>query len=325
MNQSSLLASTYDASTHDQSASQVVFLLSGQGSQYHQMGRELYDGDPIFRRHMDAFDTVLREATGRSVLATMYGEGQRKDVPFQRTVNTHPALFMLQVSLARTLMEYGVRPDLLLGSSLGEYVATALSGAVDADAMLIALARSAEIVEKKLPEGAMLAVMGDEALYDDPAVRDRVALAGVSGPRHFVVSGNPDAIEAVNNHLKSKGVMTVLVPVTHAFHSPDMDRCQEEIARLFAELSWHQPTIPVVSCLTGKVMEKFTATHAAAIGRQTVQLKAAFQALVDRVDGPVQLIDVGPSGSMGTLARQAMGQMAERLESYAVLSPFADG
>ncbi len=106
----------------------TVFLMSGQGSQYYHMGIDLHAAEPVFRRSMEALDAVVGEAAGFSLLAVLYGGNVKRTTPFDRTLHTHPALFMLQYSLAQTLLARGIEPDYLLGTSLGEYVAAALAG-----------------------------------------------------------------------------------------------------------------------------------------------------------------------------------------------------
>ena len=97
-----------------------VFLFSGQGSQYFRMGEHLYQNDERFRTHMDQLDRIPKKLIKRSVIDILYNENHKKSEEFKRTLHTHPAIFMVEYCLARTLMDYGILPDILIGASLGE-------------------------------------------------------------------------------------------------------------------------------------------------------------------------------------------------------------
>lgn len=128
------------------SASRTVFMFSGQGSNYFQMGRELFDRNQAFRDSMLQLDAVVRRAAGMSVIEILYGPGQKTEV-FDRTVLTHPAIFMVEYALAQTLMRAGVVPDVVLGTSLGSFAAAALAGFADVEEMLEIVIRQAQALE----------------------------------------------------------------------------------------------------------------------------------------------------------------------------------
>src|SRR5262245_62561009 len=139
----------------------TVFMCSGQGSQYFQMGRALYDGDDTFREWMIELDDIARGESGKSVIETLYSDAHCKGDPFDRTLLTHPAIFMVEYSLAQSLMRAGVRPDIVLGVSLGSFAAAAVAGFIDVEDALTAVARQAIALEEWCEPGGMIAVLAD--------------------------------------------------------------------------------------------------------------------------------------------------------------------
>src|SRR5215467_13794723 len=100
-------------------------MFSGQGSQYFQMGKALYENNDTFRYWMGRFDDIVRQFLGKSMIETLYSDLHGKGEPFDRTLLTHPAIFMVEYSLAQILIQAGVIPDIVLGASLGSFAAAA--------------------------------------------------------------------------------------------------------------------------------------------------------------------------------------------------------
>ena len=120
----------------------VVFMFSGQGSQYYQMGRAFFDENPTFRRILLELDDVATPLLGRSIVDVLYNDGRRKDEPFNKLKLTSAAIFMVEYALAKTLMNDGIHPDCLLASSMGIYAAAAIAAAIDPGEALGALQNS---------------------------------------------------------------------------------------------------------------------------------------------------------------------------------------
>ena len=107
--------------------STIVFMFSGQGSQYYQMGRELFEGHSIFRDWMYDLDAIAYSAGRQSVLSHLYNETNKISDEFNQLLYSHPAIFMVEYALAQILLDRGIKPDYLLGTSIGEYASAALS------------------------------------------------------------------------------------------------------------------------------------------------------------------------------------------------------
>ncbi|MCC1493271.1 ACP S-malonyltransferase [Cognatishimia sp. F0-27] len=303
----------------------VAFLFPGQGFQYAQMGRALYDGEPGFRRTMERLDAHLTSGGHQSVLERLYDDALGKDAPFDQTVLTHPAIFMLEIALAERLIAAGVVPQAVLGSSLGECAAAVVAGTIGAEDMLDCVAGAAQAVAKACPPGRMLAVMAGEARVERLCreCSGALTLAGVHGPDNVVVSGSPDAIAELAGQAATSRIAAIALPVTHAFHGPGMDRAAAEIDAIFAAKSFAAPKIPWISCRTGRVVTRVTPGHFAAVGRDRIRFVEAATQLTE-LPGLQALVDLGPSGSQATLVRQAVALPAT-VVGHAILSPYASG
>jgi trans-AT polyketide synthase/acyltransferase/oxidoreductase domain-containing protein len=302
----------------------VCFLFSGQGSQYRQMGRELYDGVAAFRGFMDALDHIVCQETGRSLLPELYGDQWRRSDPFDQTGITHPALFMLQLSLARTLMAQGLRADAVLGSSLGEYVAAVVAGAVDGDAMMRAIVRSAHSIEQDCEPGAMLSVLAPRQIYDDePWIRDATSFVSSYQTNHFVIAGALNLIKAARDHWDAADVVSVLLPVAHAFHSEAMNLCADSLRDIFGELFLEKPHTPFYSSLLGGRVEALSAAHFLRVGREPIHFIEALNTLLGEPDVEYDFIDLGPSGSLAGIVKQYL-PAGEKDRSFALLSLFSN-
>ncbi len=230
----------------------VVFLFTGQGSQYPAMFAELYRDNPIFRAGMDRCSAVYREITGHDVMEIIASTGH----DLNETRYTQPALFAVEYSLARMWMAYGVEPACMIGHSVGEYAAACIAGVFEPeDAMRLITARG-ELMHGLAERGKMAAVFaGRERVRRLLGSRTRVAVAAANTPGQTVVSGAAEEVDEVCRDLNGEGVRTVPLQVSHAFHSPLMAPMLAEFEAIARTVKYNAPKKAIISSATGRPID----------------------------------------------------------------------
>ncbi len=283
----------------------VAFLFPGQGAQHPGMARELYGAEPTFRRHADEACEILGPALGAALRELAFGEARGEDAAARlaETSLAQPALFVVEHALARLWMEWGVRPEAMIGHSVGEYVGACLAGVFDLEEALALVAARGRIVQA-VGRGAMLSVRLSEAELL-PRLGSRLSLAAVNAPGACVVSGPEEAVAALELHLAGTDVEHRRLPVSHAFHSALMEPAVAELRNEVRRFRLRPPQIPFLSNVSGTWITPEEATDPAYWARhlrQTVRFSDGIAALLERFDGI--LLEVGPGRSLGTLARE---------------------
>ncbi|MGY4743246.1 ACP S-malonyltransferase [Streptomyces sp. ATMOS53] len=296
----------------------AVFMFSGQGSQYHQMGRELYDGNEVFRETLRGYDAAVAEELGESVLDRVFDPARARSEPFTDTRFTNPAIVMTELALARTLRSCGIEPVHLLGCSLGEYAAAVEAGSLDAADCLRLLVRQAEALRRG-PRGGMLAVIaGPEALDRAPALRS-CDIAARNYPGHFVVAGTEADLARAETELLAANVPHQRVPVEYGFHSRLMDHIQDAAAAVFDGVRMAPPRLPWLSCVDGGPVERPDPDHFWRVVRRPIDFERAMAAL--RARGDFLYLDLGPSGTLHNFVRNSLPP-GTRSRSLPLLNPF---
>ncbi|MGW5022867.1 ACP S-malonyltransferase [Streptomyces cacaoi] len=309
---------TEDAGVAGRGRLPVVFMFSGQGSQYYQMGRELYDAHEGFRAALDRYDAVVAEELGESVLARVFDPAKPRSEPFTDTRITHPAIVMTELALADTLRGEGIEPDLLLGSSLGEYAAAAVAGSVDPAVCLRQLVRQAGVL-RAAPRGGMLAVLDHLDVIERLPALGACEVAARNYPGHFVLAGSEDDLAAAQAELSTAGVLHQRIPVEYAYHSGQMDGVRAASREAFGGLEFAPPRIPWISCVGGEEVRHPTAGHFWQVARRPIEFQAAMDTV--RGQGDFLYLDLGPAGTLHNFARQNL-PTGTRARSLALLSPF---
>lgn len=297
-----------------------IWMFSGQGSQYYQMGADLYADDPAFRAAMDRCSAHVAPAIGLSLSELLFRPRADRFEPFDRLLHTHPALFSIQFSIAEALLSRGLRPDIILGYSLGEWVAQAVADAMPAETVLDLLVRQARTVESELPPGGMLAILDSSDLLDrHPDWFHGASIAARNFDRHFVVSGPVASIDRVERELKQHNISMQRLPVSYAFHSSAMDRlrtdCMESVQSV-------RCAPPVVRLFSSRGDEVTHLTPAEALWR-AVREPAAFHKVVTALEAgaPPTYIDCGPSGSLASFAKYNLPRDAHH-RCVSIVTPF---
>ncbi|WP_196759289.1 type I polyketide synthase, partial [Mycobacterium avium] len=229
-------------------AGKTVFVFPGQGSQTLGMGRQLHAGYPVFAEAFDAVVAELDRHLLRPLRDVIWGDDENV---LNSTEFAQPALFAVEVALFRLLESWGVRPDFVMGHSIGELSAAHVAGVLSLQNAAVLVAARGRFMQA-LPEGgAMIAVQATEAQVR-PLLGPDVGIAAVNGPAAVVISGDHDAAVAIAERLRAEGHRVHRLSVSHAFHSPLMEPMIDEFGTVAAGLAIDKPVIPIISNLTGQ-------------------------------------------------------------------------
>ncbi len=293
----------------------VVFLFSGQGSQYAAMGSELYENEPVFREALDLCAQHLREPLGLDLRRALYPQKEEMEAAAEKlnqTWLTQPALFSIEYALARWWISLGVEPAAMVGHSIGEYVAACLAGVFSLeDALAIVAARGRLVYE--LPAGSMLAV---PLAADEIKLDGALSLAAVNSPQICVVSGPTPEIAALEEKLAKQSVASRRLFTSHAFHSAMMDPILDRFEKLLKGISIKPPRIPYLSNVSGTWIKAEEATNPAYWSRHIRSTVRFSDNLAELFRKPEQIfVEVGPGDVLTTFVRQQGGKKAKAFQS----------
>ncbi|WP_372362127.1 acyltransferase domain-containing protein [Xanthomonas sp. NCPPB 1325] len=292
------------------SKSRVTFLFSGQGSQSFQMARPLYERNPVFRKWMDLLDDVASELAGESILATLYHRDHARTQSFYRTLLSHPAIYMTEYSLARTLIAAGVEPDATLGASLGTFAAAAVAGCIDARDALAAVIRHAQALEASCAPGTMIAIFAEASVFDDAKLGRHSELAALNFDGHFVVAATLAGAVEVEQILRKRQLTFQRLPVEFAYHSRHVRAAELPLKVALDKMEVREGNMPVVCCASADPAKPMSHAHFVAAVREPIYFGKAIERM--ELSGHYDYIDVGPSGTLATFVKYAIPSATSR-------------
>lgn len=299
------------------SAPKTVFMFSGQGSQYYQMGKQLFEENAIFRNWMNRLDDLAQKMSGKNIIEAIYSSNKAE--VFDRTLHTHPAIFMVEYSLAQCLIREGVEPDLVLGTSLGSFAAAAVAGCIGVEDALAIVIDQALAFEASCERGGMIAILASPSLYEEDFLAMRSEMAGVNFDGHFAVSAAQTDLEAIEAVLKQRGVTHQRLAVSFAFHSRWIENAEEQFASSMLSTPFDKGNLPIVCCEQATTLTNLPDDFFWRVVRHPIR----FQDAVGRLEqqGAHRYIDVGPSGTLATFVKYGLPTTSAS-STHPILTPY---
>jgi amino acid adenylation domain-containing protein len=295
----------------------IVFCFPGQGVQTMNMGRRLYESEVVFREAMDACNTVLHPLLGENLLNLLYPvtDSSEAAAHLNETAYAQPAIFAFEYSLAQLWMSWGIRPDAMVGHSVGEYVAMCIAGVLSLEDALRLIAVRGRFMQK-MPRGSMLSVRSSHEKIM-PFIGHDLDLAAVNAPQLCVVSGPGDAIAAFATRLDEQGIVHRKLATSHAFHSRMVEPALAPFAEFVRSLSFKAPSIPCISTLTGKWITRHEITQPEYWTRQLRNTVLFADAVRELARTPERIfLEVGPAETLVQLIRQTTNEKETKSKSH---------
>lgn len=288
----------------------IAFQFTGQGAQYLGMGKDLYEENEVFRHHMDECDAICKPILGRSLVSMLYDGTSDEDVErIHATRFTQPVLFSFEYALAQLVMHFGIEPEIMLGHSLGEYVAATLSGIFKLEDALKIVCERGRLMDELCQTGSMLSVSAPLSILqpelEKPEFAGHVALASVNTSTQTVVAGDHQSIAAFADRLTSLEIENKPLQVSHAFHSHLVEPMLDDFKRAFQAVEFGQGSIPIVSNVYGSLAtseQLRSAEYWCEHLRRPVQYLHSIQYVLDKQFDLV--IEIGPKPILTALGQQ---------------------
>ena len=284
----------------------VVFMFSGQGTQYVNMGRELYQTEQTFQTTVDYCCEQLKSYLKLDLRSVFHpSEAQIPEAAQQLTQTsiTQPALFVIEYALAQLWISWGVSPEAMIGHSIGEYVAACLAGVFSLEDALALVAIRGRLMQQR-PPGAMLSVqLSQQAVY--PLLEQGLSLAGINSPSLCVVSGSLEAIDRLDQKLKEKDIGCRRLQTSHAFHSQMMEPIIDPFTESLRKINLNPPKIPFISNVSGTWITSAEATDPNYWAKHLRQAVRFSEGITELLKQPERiLLEVGPGRTLSTFAKQ---------------------
>ncbi len=283
----------------------VVFLFPGQGSQYFNMARELYDSQSVFKNVVDECFKIANEYNDLDLKAAVFNDCQEQHQNINQTAFTQPILFIFEYALAKLMMHWGIKPDMMLGHSIGEYCAACLAGVMTLEETIRIVSFRGKLIQQ-VEEGSMLNVFANREEIKH-LITEQISVAAINSTNTCVVAGSIEGIKEFSESLISAQIEFKLLSTSHAFHSKMLDGIVATFTNFIKDFELKIPSIPFISNLNGEWVaseEIVKPTYWAKQLRETVYFAKGVQTILSNDDNAL-FIEIGPGNTLINLVRQA--------------------
>ncbi|MDZ5608982.1 SDR family NAD(P)-dependent oxidoreductase [Bacillus pseudomycoides] len=285
----------------------VIFMFSGQGSQYVNMGKDLYDKEPVFKMEIERCFSIVEEIEGVHFKKILYPENAQDTATAEKlihqTVYTQIILFSFEYALASLLISRGIKPHYMIGHSLGELTAACLSGVFTLEDALKSVITRGNLMQT-MPEGDMVSVAMSAKNVEKELI-EGIELSAVNSSDLSVVSGSTEKMKTFALGLEKKGITVQYLKTSHAFHSSMMQTASIHFARMLKGMHFREPSIPFLSNVTGTWIENeevMDSEYWASQIRSKVEFDAGLQTLFNM--GEAIFVEVGPGNALCQFVRK---------------------
>jgi acyl transferase domain-containing protein/SAM-dependent methyltransferase len=283
----------------------IAFLFTGQGAQYVNMGRQLFETEPVFRESIQKCDEIVTPLIGESMLGLLYDETPSSQLKIDQTEFTQPLLFAIEYSLAQLWNKWGIEPEAVIGHSLGELVAATVSGMMTLDEALKLVCSRGQFMAEMCEQGSMAAVKLSErdvlVILKEKKGSD-LTIASVNGPDSTVVAGDDDTINRFIDEIASTSTEVKKLRVSHAFHSKLVEPMIEAFRAEVSKINFTSLNIPLISNVTGDYFEANGTNYAdywCDHIRKPVRFFDGLSKLIE--DGFNTFIEIGPKPTLSAI------------------------
>ncbi len=298
----------------------IIFMYSGQGSQYKNMGRELYQLDPVFKYWMDRLDKYFIGFTKSSFFDRFYGESASTEL-----IHTHLAIFMVEYAMTQVLLSQEIYPDAVIGVSLGEFTSSAVNERIDPLACMELIFHQADMITRFCPKGRLLSILTDFSIYEEQTeLYENSELVSLNFKNNFTIAVREEEVENITVFLNQRKLSYVPLTVEYGFHSSLIDKGEKSfLDYLHSNEKRFSKTLDTPYAQYSSALAESLKDVPADFFWEVVRRPIDFQNTVVKAikaNSPNFMVDLGPSGTLATSVRYLLKE--ENVRPYTILTPY---